>query len=135
MTQFPSSVKQEFFAWADEALREPLPEGTVAFHFNLYEGTDSVHVQLIGTESFVPGEVPERDYAPGVETFSTGENIFEIPFAAAGTMWRDWLKTSMEIVRSYIAMGAKSNVLRASKGVGIGFVDGDMHILWQPVVA
>lgn len=135
MTNSISLVKQEFFRWVDQALAGSIPETTVAFHFNLYEGTDSVHVQLIGTESFVPGEVPERDYWPGAETFSTGEGIFEIPFSVAGSEWKEWLKTSIEMAQSYIASGDKSNVLRASKGIGIGFVDGDMYVLWQPDVA
>jgi hypothetical protein len=56
-------------------------------HVNLYEGMNSVHVQLVGTTSFSPGENPERDYWPGEETFSTGEDIFEIPFTVAGADW------------------------------------------------
>jgi len=59
-------------------------------HVNLYEGMNSVHVQLVGTTSFSPGENPERDYWPGEETFSTGEDIFEIPFTVAGADWREW---------------------------------------------
>lgn len=135
MTTSIALVKQEFFRWTDQALSQVIPGSTVAFHFNLYEGMDSVHVQLIGTESFVPGEVPERDYWPGAETFSTGEDIFEIPFSVAGSEWTEWLKTSIEMAQSYIAGGGKSDVLRASRGVGIGFVDGDMHVLWQRDVA
>jgi hypothetical protein len=135
MTTSIALVKQEFFRWTDQALSQVIPESTVAFHFNLYEGMDSVHVQLIGTESFVPGEVPERDYWPGAETFSTGEDIFEIPFSVAGSEWTEWLKMSIEMAQSYIAGGGESDVLRASRGVGIGFVDGDMHVLWQRDVA
>jgi len=131
MTQSPISVRQAFFSWIDEALTHPFPGTTVAFHFNLYEGEDSVHVQLIGTETFVPGEDPSRDYWPGKETFSTGEAIFEVPFVVAGVNWREWLKTLKDMVNLYIVSGAASSVLRNSKGVGIGFVDGDMYVLWQ----
>ena len=46
------AIKREFFSWIDTVLTEPIPKSTVAFHFNLYEGTDSIHVQLIGTDSF-----------------------------------------------------------------------------------
>ena len=107
MEQSLSSVKLSFFAWTDSALSQRIPDTTVAFHFNLYEGEDSVHVQLMGTDSFVPGEVPERDYWPGSETFTTGEDIFEIPYAVAGKDWQAWLQTSVELVRSYIASGEK----------------------------
>jgi hypothetical protein len=88
-------------------------------------------VQIIGTESFTPGKDPERDYWPGAETFTTGEDVFEIPFEVAGSDWKEWLKTSIEVVNSYIAEGTQSSVLRSSKGVGLGFVDGDMYVLWQ----
>ena len=125
-------VRRDFFQWADQSLSQPIPRTTVAFHFNLYEGTDSVHVQLVGTDSFVPGNDPEKDYWPGSETFTTGENVFEVPFSAGSSDWREWLKTCTEMVNSYIETGTKSSVLRGSKGVGIGFVDGDMYVLWQP---
>ena len=131
MSSSISTVTKEFFVWADRSLSEPIPQATVAFHFNLYEGETSVHVQIIGTESFIPGEDPERDYWPSAETFTTGEEVFEIPFSVAGSNWQEWLKTSKEMVTQYIAKGAKSNVLRNSQGVGIGFVDGDMYVLWQ----
>ena len=126
-----STVTRAFFAWADRSLSQPISQATVAFHFNLYEGETSVHVQLIGTESFVPGKDPERDYWPSAETFTTGEEIFEIPFSVAGSNWQEWLEASKEMATQYIARGAKSSVLRSSQGVGIGFVDGDMYVLWQ----
>ena len=126
-----SAVTHEFFVWADRHLSQPVPPTTAAFHINLYEGKDSVHVQIIGTESFTPGEDPKRDYWPGAETFTTGEDVFEIPFAVAGSNWKEWLKASKEMVSSYITKGTQSSVLRRSKGVGLGFVDGDMYVLWQ----
>lgn len=129
-----SDIRNSLFAWVDAALSGKLPEGTAAFHFYLYEDRDSVHVQLIGTDSFTPGDVPEVDYWPGNETFTTGEQVFEIPFEVAGSDWKEWLATSMDMLRSYIATGQMSHVLRSSLGVGIGFVDGDMHVLWRPNV-
>ena len=131
MTASASSVKQEFFLWFDDALSQEISQRVVAFHFNLYEGHHSVHVQLIGTNSFTPGVIPARDYKPGEEEFTTGENIFEIPFSIAGSDWQAWLTASRGFVDSYITSGNESSKLRGSSGVGIGFVDGDMHVLWQ----
>ena len=82
------SIRSEFFSWVDRALAQPLPIQTVAFHFNLYEGTDSVHVQVAGNSSFDPVE-----YWPGEETCSTGEDIFEVPFSVAGANWEQWLES------------------------------------------
>ena len=127
-----NSIQNSLFSWIDSALSQAIPAETVAFHFNLYEGIDSVHVQLTGTKTFDPGENPLTDYWPGPEVFSTGENIFEVPLTVAGADWQEWLKTLMDMVTTYLAQGAKSSILRDSSGVGIGFVDGDMHLLWQP---
>ncbi len=135
MPQSLPSVSRDLFAWIDAALSQELPERTAAFHFNLYEGIDSVHVQLIGTDSFTPGDVPERDYWPGTETFTTGEQIFEVPYEVAGSDWKQRPRIRHGMLRSYIATGGRSNVLRYSQGVGVGFVDGDMHVLWQSGVA
>jgi hypothetical protein len=123
-------VAAEFFDWADRLLSQEVPKGTVAFHFNLYEGINAVHVQLAGTGSF--STVPE--YWPGSETFSSGEDVFLVPFEVAGTNWQEWLGALKRLVSSYIATGKKSALLRGSQGVGIGFVDGDMYVLWQPAV-
>ena len=120
------SVRREFFSWVDSVLSRAIPKDTVAFHFNLYEGTDSVHVQLVGTESFERG----NEYWPGTETFSTGENIFEVPFQYAGSEWPQWVESIKQLVSAYIESGTQSTVLRSSLGVGIGFVDGDMYVLW-----
>lgn len=124
----PASTRNEFFAWADYVLEQAIPPSTVGFNFNLYESVDSVHVQLIGTDSFVT----KPEYWPGEETFSTGENIFEVPFVVAGATWQEWLVSLKALVSSYIASGERSVVLTNSQGVGIGFVDGDMYVLWQP---
>jgi hypothetical protein len=131
MTDRVVQIRTNFFAWVDAVLTHPIPNGTEGFHFNLYEGEDSVHIQLVGTEAFHPGEDPSTDYWPAAETFSTGENVFEVPFSVAGADWRAWLKCARELVESYIAQGTESKVLHDRKGVGLGFVDGDMYVVWQ----
>lgn len=135
MTPSSSSTNAGLFSWLDRVLSQPIPARTEAFHFNLYEGADSVHVQLVGTEAFLPGADPSTDYRSSAETFSTGEDIFEVPFTVAGPDWRAWLETLTDLASSYIAEGSKSGVLRSKVGVGIGFVDGDTHVLWHRDVA
>ena len=124
----PEIEKGEFFAWADRVLSGALPESVVAFHFNLYEGIDSVHVQIVGTESFNP----EGGHWPGKETFSSGEDVFHVPFGSLGSNWQEWLEAMKILVGDYLSGGRQSDVLHRSQGVGIGFVDGDMYVLWRP---
>ena len=126
-----AATEARFFAWADAILSKPIPEGTEAFHFNLYEGENSVGVQLWGTEAFEPGDNPETGYWPADPTFSSGEDLFRIPFSVAGDAWPEWLRTATDFVKSYIEGGRYSGVMRSRKGVSIGFVDGDMYVVWQ----
>lgn len=88
-------------------------------------------MQLLGTEAFVSGEDPTTDYWPSSETFSTGEDILEVPFSPAGPDWEAGLNTLTAPLNDYLAEGSESDVLPNSKGVGMGFVNGDMHVLWQ----
>jgi hypothetical protein len=122
-----TATRGEFFLWVDRALGQSLPSDVAAFHFNLYEGVASVHVQLTGTDSFVTNPA----YWPGSERYTTGEDIFEIPFEVAGSTWPEWLESIKSLISSYILSGNQSAVLRRSRGVGMGFVDGDMYVVWQ----
>jgi hypothetical protein len=116
-----------FHTWVDKALTHPIPEETVAFHFNLYEGKRSFHVQLIGSRAF---SRDDPDW-PCDEIFTTGEDIFELPHSVVGTGWEACLEIAKTAVLEYIETGGKASVLRASRGVGVGFVDGDVEVVWE----
>ncbi len=118
-------TKTQLFAWLDQVLSRDIPSHTFGFHFNLYEDLESVHVQLVGTGSFVV----EPTYWPGEETFTTGEDVFVVPFSVAGATWQEWLKSIQTLLSEYLERGEQATVLRRFQGVGLGFVDGDMHVL------
>ena len=118
---------KQLFSWLDRCLVRDIPPNTVAFHFNLYEDLESVHVQLVGTDSFDE----EPAYWPGNETFTTGEDVFAVPFNVAGATWQDWLVSITALLSQYLAQRQMAYVLKRSRGVGIGFVDGDMYVLWS----
>ena len=120
-----------FHSWVGKALTRPIPKGTVAFHFNLYEGKRSFHVQLIGSGQF---SRDDPDW-PCHETFTTGEDIFELPHSVVGTEWETCLEIAKAAVVEYIAIGGKASVLRAAEGVGVGFVDGDAEVVWEASAA
>ena len=118
-----------FHSWVDKALARPIPEGTVAFHFNLYEGERSFHVQLIGSGQF---SREDSDW-PCDETLTIGEDVFELPYSLVGTEWKTCLEMVKAAVLKYMAAGGKASVLRGCRGVGVGFVDGDVEIVWEAV--
>ena len=98
-----TSTRNALFAWTDRVLGQGVPPGTVGFHFNLYEGIESVHVQLTGTDSFVT----DPEYLPGDETFTTGEDVFEVPFTVAGATWQDWLVSLKSLLAAHTHQSPK----------------------------
>jgi hypothetical protein len=125
--KLPPKLQAAFHKWVDTALSRRIPSNTAAFHFNLYEGSDSVHVQLIGTKRF---DAYSQDW-PEECTFTTGEDIFEFPYSAVTAKWETNLKASMSAIRQYLSSGANATVLKSFEGVGVGYVDGDVHVVWQ----
>ena len=125
--KLPANLQAAFNKWIDAALSRKIPRNTAAFHFNLYEGRDSVHVQLTGTKRFDAGS---QDW-PEECTFTTGEDIFEFPYSAVTAKWETNLKASISAIRQYLSSGANAPVLKSLEGVGVGYVDGDVHVVWQ----
>jgi hypothetical protein len=122
-----SSLQSAFDTWTDGVLRRKIPKGTIAFHFNLYEGVGAFHVQLVGAAEF---SRDDPDW-PCAETFTTGEDILELPHSVVGTKWENCLEVAKQLVQCYLAKGRRAAALRASRGVGVGFVDGDIDIVWE----
>jgi hypothetical protein len=116
-----------FAKWVDDSLSSNIPKGIRAFNFNLYETADSYEVELIGADRF---DVSDSDWACH-DVFNTGDLLFEIPKGEAGTRWEDGYEYAVELVMTYLENGKKSGLLLSSEAVGIGFVDGDLELLWM----
>jgi hypothetical protein len=114
-----------FARWVDKVLLAPMPNTVVAFNFNLYEGEDSFHVQLIGASRF---DSSDEDWRCD-EVFTTGLDFHELPHAAIGSDWRSALEAAKLLVEQYVATGARRDALTSAKAVGVGFVDGDVHVV------
>ena len=115
---------EEFAKWVDSVLDKELPNNTIAINFNLYEEPkeDTWAVQIIGSERF-----DEEDWAC-YETFTTGEDLY-IWVEEGG--WEKALETAIDNVKTYLDNGKYSSALLKYKGVGIGFVDGDIEIIYS----
>jgi hypothetical protein len=44
--------------------------------------------------------------------------------------WQRVLAQAETLIERYLETGERAAVLRQSQGVGCGFVDGDVHVLW-----
>ena len=114
----------EFEAWLDAALEADLPEDIAAFNFNLYEDGDNLwSIELIGAPSFDP---EDPDWACD-EIFTNREDPLSW---SAEVDWQDIQETMTQYVEKYLIEGAGASILKNSEAVGIGFVDGDITIVY-----
>jgi hypothetical protein len=120
------NLPNEFARWLDAALSRPVPPEVRAFSFNLYEGVAHTwNVQLSGTAVFDP---MDSDWACD-PIFSYPELLF-IPHDSVGDQWEQALAVTIDLIATYIRAGRHKDILRGSLAVGVGFVDGDLTVLW-----
>jgi hypothetical protein len=121
----------DFAAWLDAALSRPMPPDVRAFNFNLYEGVRGTwDIELIGAPTFDPGD---PDWACD-ENFSYPE-LFFMRRDEVGDQWEQALAMAIDLVSTYLRGGNHRHVLRTALGVGVGFVDGELSILWPETAA
>ncbi|MDE5556357.1 MAG: hypothetical protein K2J32_01505 [Ruminococcus sp.] len=127
MTENYDEIYSSFKEWLDNLLENnDMPADTKAFNFNLYdEGDEVFSVQLIASDRFAPDD---EDWAC-CEIWSSKEDIFCISASdeedKSGETFQNFVS---DMVIDYIA---KSDIL-SSVPVGIGFVDGDLNIIFIP---
>lgn len=117
----------EMTKWLDSALNQEIPDEVAAFCFNLYEdGGSKWSMEIIGTGRF---GVNDEDWGcDEVTDFGTRENCFTWEEAKT---WDEILVEIIVILKDYLENGTYANVLKERKGVGVGFVDGIIQIIYQ----
>ncbi len=114
-----------FADWLDNVLAEGLPDEAAALNFNIYEESgDGWSVQLIASSYF---DEDDEDWACD-EVFTTGEDVFRWEENAK---WSQILETVKKLISDYLENGSRSTVLKQYEAVACGFVDGDIHIIYQ----
>src|SRR5262245_13870257 len=121
-----SQLFTEFNIWADRVLATQYGQKVVAFNFNLYEHESEFAIQLVGTSSF---DMSNEDWACD-EVFSSGEDLFYLSHAIVGNQWQSALETAKSLVKNYLDLGKQADVLKRSRGVGVGFVDGNIELVY-----
>ncbi len=114
----------KFESWMDGILDRGLPRGAKAIGFNVYEEQD-LHwsMQLIATSTFEEDEDWMCD-----EVFTTGENLFSWQENAN---WERILEAAIRLVQAYLSKGKYAGLLKDYAGIGVGFVDGDVEIVYR----
>ncbi|NLZ56478.1 MAG: hypothetical protein GX900_07445 [Clostridiaceae bacterium] len=116
----------ELTNWLDNVLRQNVPEDVTAFCFNLYDdGDNNWSLELVGTGSF---DVDDTDW-PCYEVTDFGTRAQ--PFAwNKAQKWGRVLTDVVSVLRKYLKNGKYAHVLKSKSAVGVGFVDGDIEILF-----
>lgn len=118
-------INKDFFVWMNSILKNELSGEVKAINFNLYEDADNKwSIELVGTSSF---DKDNEDWACD-EVFATRDNPFVIERKSD---WKAMERVFIDLVNSYLSSGKYASKLKEYMAVGIGFVDGDLHILYE----
>ena len=117
----------DFSSWVDRILLEHADVSVAAYNFNLYEHEDEFAIQLIGAKRFDRND----DDWPCHEEFTSGEDLFALPKSIVSSDYRKALKHAKALVAQYLEIGKQAPCLKASQAVGIGFVSGDLYLLYS----
>ena len=116
----------EVSEWLDNVLEAEIPNEVIAFGFNLYDAGDyNWSMELIGTSEF---DTDDEDWLCNeVTDFDTRDEPFQW---SQNTEWEEILNHITDILKEYLESGKYADVLKAKSGIGVGFVDGDVEILY-----
>lgn len=112
--------------WLDNVLETDIPNEVIAFGFNIYDdGNYNWSMELIGTSEF---DIDSEDWLCNeVTDFNTRNNLFQWKQKAS---WEEILNHITGILKEYFKNGKYADVLKAKLGIGVGFVDGNVVILY-----
>lgn len=125
------NFEQHFEEWLSKGLQTDIPDEVKAYAFNLYEvaAEEGVKfgIELIGAGEFDP---EDADWACD-EIWEPHQRQLLIPIEYSGESWdvchERMKKLALTTLNSDEPLIQK---LKATKGVGIGFVDGDLELIW-----
>ena len=127
------NFETEFKAWLSKSLGENVPNSVQAFSFNLFEPELTVGVkfgiELVGADRF---DKEDEDWACE-EVWNPVQRRLFIPIEYSGDSWEECLKKMKALLMVYLeGSSAGADQLKSVKGVGIGFVDGNLDLILQP---
>ncbi len=128
-----ASFQDEFRRWLETGLDIDIPEDVKAYSFNLFEPAfeEGVKfgVELIGASAFDPDD---PDWACD-EVWEPAQRQLSIPIEYSGDTWEVCLERMKALALAFLTSDcASARKLKSKAGVGMGFVGGDLEILWRP---
>jgi len=117
----------DFASWVDQILLKYRAVKVVAHNFNIYTHEKEFAIQLIGASTF---DEVEEDWACD-EVFSSGEDLFYLPHSLVSADWKKGLAAAKTLIKSYLKRGKEARRLQAGRAVAVGFVDGNLHVVYN----
>lgn len=113
--------------WLDTLLGDgQLPSNVVAIGFNLYDkGQDSWTMEMVGTGRFSLDD----DSWLSDEIIDFGTRQYPLVWEQASD-WKTILAEAVLHLKEYLDHGKHAHCLKTVAGVGVGFADGDIEILY-----
>ena len=117
----------DFEKWINGIFSKEIPEDVVAAVFNIYDdGDGDWSVEVVGTSSF---DEDDEDWAcDEVTNFDSRENRFAWNESYE---WEDAFEEVVKILNKYLEEGTYKDKLKELNGIGAGFVDGDLEIVYS----
>ena len=114
-----------FEAWLDESLAREIPAEVVSLVLNMYEPWC---IGLVGFGSYFAGD---GDLGCD-EGLYTSSRTLDLPESAVGGDWESVLESCKGMIGGYLEREcAGSAVLKRSIAVAVGFVDGELELVWE----
>ena len=114
--------------WIDEILDTDIPESVAAFCFNLYEESQEGlwAMELIGTVRF---DIEDEDWAcDEVTDLGSRKSMYTWKMECD---WEEALDYMIGELNQYLTDGKYAKLLKSKDGVGVGFVDGNIEVLYN----
>lgn len=127
-----NDFENTFISWLEKCLEIEIPNEVKAFSFNLnesaYEEGYEFGIELIGAERF---DVNDEDWACD-EIWEPNQRQIFIPVSYSGENWEECLKNMRNLLIKVLDLEKPFvKKLKSKQGIGIGFVDGNLEIIWQ----
>lgn len=131
MNKWNMEFSENIERWIASALAVEVPQTVVAYSFNLFELASAeakYGIELIGAEEF---DEDDMDWACD-EAWVASPRSISIPREFADGTWEDCLcDTKQLLVKLLRKSSGAAAKLKEGKAVAVGFVDGDLDLIWQ----
>ncbi len=124
------TFEEDFKVWLTDSVRTAIPASVRAFSFNLCEldnDGSSFGVELIGSSEF---DIEDGDWACN-EVWAATPRMLEIPVAFSSRSWEGCIAAVKRLVIAAIAADGAGKILQTREAVAVGFVDGDLDLVWH----